>query len=266
MIKEDYLDEVESDAFEYLRYYKNDVKEAIEEDLLFASFRGGNGCDDISEHIADRDYSIQEAADVLEYCTNEETDSSMWIGRSGGIRGMMSACAMQSYINDVAEMVEELYDYIKDRYEVRFEVVKHGEVIESFDDEVKGEVLESFDDELDAEDYIGDKELMSVREVSNYSEIWQEFIDEHTEDTAEPVYVFDGVDHELYKIVEDGDEYLAYRLKDARVVESEYEFTFEDRAHASWDYKPYEDADVTDDPAVFFDDVKRWTPHKIRVF
>jgi len=254
MMKEDYLDEVESDAFEYLRYYKNDVKEAIEDDFEFASFRGGNGCDDISYHIADRDYSLQEAADVLEFCTNEETDSSMWIGRSG-IRGMMSACAMQSYINDVAEQVEELYDYLKDRYEVRFEVVTK-----------QGEVIESYEDELDAEDFADEHKDTSVREVSNFAEIWQEFIDEHTEDTAKPVYVFDGVDHELYKIVEDGDEYLAYRLKDARVVESEYEFTFEDRAHASWDYKPYEDADVTDDPAVFFANVKRWTPHKIRIF
>ena len=249
MSKEDYLDEVESDAFEYLRYYKNDVKEAIEEDLLFASFRGGNGCDDISEHIADRDYSIQEAADVLEYCTNEETDSSMWIGRSGGIRGMMSACAMQSYINDVAEMVEELYDYIKDRYEVRFEVVKHGEVIESFDDE------------LDAEDYTDEHEGTTVREVSNYSEIWQEFIDEHV---SEPVYVFDGVDHELYKIVEDGGEYSVYRLKDVLVSVSGYEFSFEDTPHKTWGDKPYEDADVTDDPAVFFDSVKRWSQHKVR--
>ena len=173
MDKEDYLDEVESDAFEYLRYYKNDVKEAIEDEFEFGSFRCGNGCDDISEHIADRDYSIQEAADVLEYCTNEETDSSMWIGRSGGIRGMMSACAMQSYINDVAEMVEELYDYIKDRYEVRFEVVKHDGV------------LESFDDELDAEDYVDEHKGTSTREVNNFDEIWQEFIDEHTEDTED---------------------------------------------------------------------------------
>lgn len=248
MMKEDYLDEVESDAFEYLRYYKDDVKEAIEEELMFGSIRGGNGCDDISEHIADRDYSLQEAADVLEYCTNEETDSSFWIGRSG-IRGMMSACAMQSYINDVAEMVEELYDYIKDRYEVRFEVVKHDEV------------LESFDDELDAEDYTDEHEGTSTREVSNYSEIWQEFIDEHI---SEPVYVFDGVDHELYKIVEDGGEYLAYRLKDVRVVASGYEFTFEDQPHASWGDKPYGDADSTDDPAVFFDSVKRWSQHKVR--
>lgn len=259
MIKEDYLDEVESDAFEYLRYYKDDVKEAIEEELMFGSIRGGNGCDDISEHIADRDYSLQEAADVLEHCVNEETDSSLWIDRSG-IRGMMSACAMCSYINDVAEMVETLYNDLQDEYEIKFDVVTEH-----------GEVLDSFEDELDAEDYIETynvtgKANVSIREVSNYSEIWQEFIDDHTEDTAKPVYVFDGVDHELYKIVEDGGEYLAYRLKEARVVESEYEFTFEDRAHASWDYKPYEDADVTDDPAVFFEDVKRWSQHKIRVF
>jgi len=259
MSKEDYLEEVEDDAFEYLRYHKADVKEAIGDDLKFASFRGGNGCDDISYHVAERDYSIQEAADVLEYCTNEETDSSMWIGRSG-IRGMIAACAQCSYTNDVAEQVEELYDGIRDRYEVRHEVVTE-----------QGTVIESFEDDFEAEDY-ADKyadehdDMVSTREVSNYAEIWQEFIDEHTEDTAKPVYVFDGVDHELYKIVEDGGEYLAYRLKDARVVESEYEFTFEDKPHASWDYKPYEDADVTNDPAVFFADVKRWTQHKIRVF
>jgi len=257
MMKEDYLEEVESDAFEYLRYYKNDVKEAIEEDLKFGSIRGGNGCDDISEHIADRDYSLQEAADVLEYCTNEETDSSLWIGRSG-IRGMMSACAMCSYINDVAARVEELYDDLKDEYEIVFEVVtEHGEVIS-----------DEFDDELDAEDFIeeyikseANKANISIKETSNLEEIWQEFIDEHI---SEPVYVFDGVDHELFKIVEDGGEYLVYRLKDVRVVASGYEFTFEDKPHASWGNKPYEDADVTDDPAVFFEDVKRWSQHKVR--
>jgi len=249
MNKEDYLDEVESDAFEYLRYYKDAVKEAIEDDFEFGSIRGGNGCDDISEHIADRDYSLQEAADVLEYCTNEETDSSLWIGRSGGIRGMMSACAMCSYINDVAARVEELYDDLKDEYEIMFEVVKYGKV------------LDSFEDELDAEDCTNEHGGASIREVSNYSEIWQEFIDEHI---SEPVYVFDGVDHELFKIVEDGGEYLAYRLKDVRVVASGYEFTFEDKPHASWGSKPYEDADVVTDPAVFFHDVKRWAQHKVR--
>jgi len=256
MDKEDYLDEVESDAFEYLRYYKDDIREAIEEELKFASIRGGNGCDDISEHVADRDYSIQEAADVLEYCTNEETDSANWIGRSGGIRGMMSACAMMSYINDVAEQVEELYDYLKDRYEVRFEVVTEG-----------GTVLESYEDELDAEDYADadDHSDPSVREVSNLDEIWQEFIDDHTEDTAKPVYVFDGVDHELYKIAEDGGEYSVYRLKDVQVFEPEYYFTFEDKPHKTWGYKPYEDADVVTDPAVFFDEVKRWSQHKVRL-
>lgn len=249
MIKEDYLDEVESDAFEYLRYHKNDVKEAIEDDFEFASFRGGNGCDDISEHIADRDYSIQEAADVLEYCTNEETDSSFWIDRSG-IRGMVSACAMQSYINDVAEMVEELYNDLKDQYEIRFDVVTK-----------RGKIRDSFEDELDAEDYVNKHEDTSIREVSNLDKIWQEFIDEHI---SEPVYMFDVVDHELYKFVEDGGEYSVYRLKDVRVVASGYEFTFEDKPYETWGKKPYEDADVVTDPAVFFEDVKRWSQHKVR--
>lgn len=250
MIKSEYLDEVESDAFEYLRYYKDEIKESIEDDFEFGSIRGGNGCDDISDHVADRDYSLQEAADVLEYCTHEATDSSLWIGRSGGIRGMMSACAQWSYIYDVEDMVEELYNGLRDRYEVWFEVVKHGEVIESFEDE------------LDAEDYTDKHEDTSAMEVSNYSEIWQEFIDEHT---SEPVYVFiDVVDHELVKFVEDGGEYLAYRLKDVRVVASGYEFTFEDQAYASWGNKPYDSTNAADNPAVFFDDVQKFMPHKVR--
>lgn len=175
MDKEDYLEEVENDAFEYLRYHKNDVKEAIEEDLEFASLRGGNGCDDINMHVADRDYSIQEAAEVLEYCTNEETDSSLWVDRSD-IRGMVAACAMRSYINDVAEEVENLYNGLRDEYEVTFEVVTQG-----------GEVVsDPFEDELDAEDFIDEHDKtgnagVSVREVNNFGEIWQEFIDDHTE-------------------------------------------------------------------------------------
>ena len=78
------------------------------------------------------------------------------------------------------------------------------------------------------------------------------------------VYVFDGVGHELVKIVEEGDEYLVYRLKSVNVSKTGYEFIWEDQPHASWGYKPYEDADVTDDPAVFFHDVKRWSQHKVR--
>jgi len=76
--------------------------------------------------------------------------------------------------------------------------------------------------------------------------------------------VFDGVKHELVKIVEEGDEYLVYRLKDVQVGTSGHDFNFEDKPHASLGYKPYADADVVDDPAVFFDDVKRWSQHKIR--
>ncbi len=78
------------------------------------------------------------------------------------------------------------------------------------------------------------------------------------------VYVFDGVSHELIKIVEDRGEYLAYRLKDVLIRPSGKTFTFEDQPHASWGYKPYEDADVMTDPAVYFHDVKVWTKQKIR--
>jgi len=82
--------------------------------------------------------------------------------------------------------------------------------------------------------------------------------------TAKPVYVFDGVNHELVKIVEDRGEYLTYRLKDVRVTASGKAFTFEDQPRRSWGYKPYEDADVSTDPAVYFHDVKRWTSQKVR--
>jgi hypothetical protein len=83
--------------------------------------------------------------------------------------------------------------------------------------------------------------------------------------TAKPVYVFDGVSHELIKIVEDRGEYLAYRLKEVWVTASGKAFTFEEEPHASWGYKPYEDADVSTDPAVYFHDVKRWSVHKVRM-
>ena len=78
------------------------------------------------------------------------------------------------------------------------------------------------------------------------------------------VYVFDGVAHELVKIVEKDGKYLEYRLKDVLVTASGYAFTFEDQPRRSWGYKPYEDADVSTDPAVYFHDVKVWTNHKVR--
>ena len=77
------------------------------------------------------------------------------------------------------------------------------------------------------------------------------------------VYVFDGVAHELVKIVEKDGKYLEYRLKDVLVLASRYKFTFEDQPRI-WNYKPYEDADVSTDPAVYFHDVKVWTSHKVR--
>lgn len=80
---------------------------------------------------------------------------------------------------------------------------------------------------------------------------------------SKPVYVFDGVGHELFKIIEDRGEYQVYQLKDVVVSASGYKFTFEDTPQ-TWNYKPYEDADVSTDPAVFFDEVKRWTFHKVR--
>ena len=85
------------------------------------------------------------------------------------------------------------------------------------------------------------------------------------------VYAFDSHTHELVKIVCRGDKYSVYRLKEVRVipvkvVAPEYDFTFEPEPFESWDYQPYDTAaDVATDPAEFFDEVKRWTPYKVRL-
>ena len=170
-----YRTDVISDAFEFLRYNKKDISEAIAEDTatLDAVLNGGI-YDRFCEDLHSRTYSWMEAATIIENCKREEDDASLWFGRK--MEGAVQVCAVYSYANDVWDMAGELYNDLYDKYKVKFEVVtQHGEVIS-----------DPFEDELDAEDFIGEyakteRANLSITETSNLEEIWDEFVKEHAD-------------------------------------------------------------------------------------
>ncbi len=178
----DYMQEVVSDAFEFLRYNHIAIKEAIAEDTgeLTAVLNGGI-YDRFCEDLHSRTYSWMEAATIIENCKREEEDASLWFGRK--MEDSVQVCAVYSYGNDVWDMAVNLYEELYDKHEVSYGVVTP-----------EGETLESFEDELDAEDFI-DKQVLEVgeetiaaglevEENSNLEEIWKGFIAEHKDEEA----------------------------------------------------------------------------------
>ena len=79
------------------------------------------------------------------------------------------------------------------------------------------------------------------------------------------VFVFDGI-HGAVKIQEIDGRFYVFLLKYVKVNrENRKEWIFDDEERECGSYKPYEDKDVTSNPDVLFEDVKRWTPHKVRL-
>lgn len=91
-----------------------------------------------------------------------------------------------------------------------------------------------------------------------------------------PVYVGDN-QHGCLMIKKIGAQWYVYRLKEVQVKYSSYgfhpdfhkyksiKFIFEKTATAKHGYKPYDDDDVTKNPNVLFDHVRRMAHHKVRV-
>ena len=83
------------------------------------------------------------------------------------------------------------------------------------------------------------------------------------------VYVYDNSDG-LVKIIKRGNKYCIYRLKEIQVKllhwvphQEKHKYVFEKQKVSCYGYKPYDDKDVSNDPDVFYDDVKRKNYHKI---
>jgi hypothetical protein len=168
----DYMQDVVSDAFEFLRYNHTAIKEAIAEDTgeLTAVLNGGI-YDRFCEDLHNRVYSWMEAATIIENCKREEDDASLWFGQK--MEDSVQTCATLSYANDVWDMAKELYEELYDKYEMSYDVTTP-----------EGKVLESCEDELDAEDYIDehpDELYLEVIENGNIDEIWKDFIEEYGE-------------------------------------------------------------------------------------
>ena len=170
-----YRTDVISDAFEFLRYNHQDIKEAIAEDTatLDAVLNGGI-YDRFCEDLHSRTYSWMEAATIIENCEREEDDASLWFGRK--MKDAVQVCAVHSYANDVWAMAGELYNDLFDKYEIKYVVITRiGEAISDL-----------FEDELDAEDFIDEyakteKANLSIKETSNLDEIWDEFVKEYAD-------------------------------------------------------------------------------------
>jgi hypothetical protein len=78
------------------------------------------------------------------------------------------------------------------------------------------------------------------------------------------VYVYDMTDG-LVKISEKGGNYYVYPLKEVRLKKGQKpNFVFEKRPKKTWNYKPYEDEDVSLTPQPFLDDVKKFSFYKLR--
>ena len=88
------------------------------------------------------------------------------------------------------------------------------------------------------------------------------------------VYVFDMSDG-LVKILKKGKGWAVYRLKEVqwwrkvfadpmRGEEDRYKFIWETKAIKTHPYKPFESGDVSDNPNVFIEDVRRFQDYKIR--
>jgi hypothetical protein len=68
------------------------------------------------EQIVDRAYTSEDAAFVIQYCKNEESDSGIWDGLDA--IAALQAQAAYSYGNDVWFRAEELYKGIVENYEI----------------------------------------------------------------------------------------------------------------------------------------------------
>ena len=89
------------------------------------------------------------------------------------------------------------------------------------------------------------------------------------------VFVFD-LSSGLIKITKRGKKYYIYRLKEVQEIPARghsfsmftddhtYKFVWEHTASDVLNYKPYEDRDVSSDPGIYINDIKRWHPYKIR--
>jgi len=179
-----YRTDVISDAFEFLRYNEQDIKEAIaEETATLDAVLNGGIYDRFCEDLHSRTYSWMEAAIIIENCKREEEDASLWFGRK--MEDAVQVCAVYSYANDVWDMAVELYSDLLDEYEPSYNVVTP-----------EGEMIKSFEDELDAEDFI-DKQAkvigtetiaagLEIEESSNLNAIWDEFVKEYADGSDNP--------------------------------------------------------------------------------
>lgn len=81
---------------------------------------------------------------------------------------------------------------------------------------------------------------------------------------SDPVFMYDSF-QELVKIVmKPSGLYHVFRLwKVEEHRDGTYEFSWERKPCRVHPFKPYEDADVSDDPADYIEDVERWHRHKI---
>jgi len=108
-----YDNDIQEDAVNMFEYYNSDFKQAVVDDKDFMNI--DEFYDWLHEEITDRSYTLQDAAVIIDECTNEETDWGLWESIKDP-EDAIKVKAAYSYANDVQQRVNELYDELRNDY------------------------------------------------------------------------------------------------------------------------------------------------------
>jgi hypothetical protein len=128
----DYRTEGTSDARDFIAHYTDEIAAALVDydkasDDLFNDYDNGDSF--IHERYTDRDYSLSEAAELLDQLSRwEETDSGLWHGLEP--RRAIAAQAAYTYSAYVVSEVCDLIRMINDDYEAGLDDVKRDETLD----------------------------------------------------------------------------------------------------------------------------------------
>ncbi len=139
MTSENYNEKVKSESIDFIQNNEDDLKEAIIEDTDFDR----NDIETLDENfhcdIVDKEYSLSEAAFIIENSSEEETDSGLW--ESLSLKKALSCKAAFTFGNDVWFKCEEIYNEIKSGYETVYG--KQDEIADNEEPLTEKEIIDS---------------------------------------------------------------------------------------------------------------------------
>jgi hypothetical protein len=137
----DYRSDGTSDARDFIDHYTDEIAAALVDydkasDDLFNDYDNGDSW--VHENVTDRNYSLTDAAELLDQLSRwEETDSGLWHGLEP--RRAIAAQAAYTYSAYVCSEIADLIRMINDDYEAALDDVKRDE---SLDEDASDEKFE----------------------------------------------------------------------------------------------------------------------------